>query len=94
MTAGTKRVRQSEKLDLRLTAAAKRSLQAAAERQHKSLTEFVLDSALTTAEAILMEQRSIELSAEWKAILARNLAEHSTPPPSPRPARESAPSPA
>jgi hypothetical protein len=36
MTASTKRVRQSEKLDLRLTAAAKRSLQAAAERQHKS----------------------------------------------------------
>jgi uncharacterized protein (DUF1778 family) len=68
MTASTKRVRRSEKLDLRLTASAKRSLQAAAELQHKSLTEFVLDSALTTAEAVLMEQRSIMLNAEqWKA---------------------------
>ncbi len=67
MTANAKRVRRSEKLDLRLTSSAKRSLQAAAELQHKSLTEFVLDSALTSAEAILAEQRSIKLNAEqWK----------------------------
>ncbi len=61
---------RSEKLDLRLTPSAKRLLQAAAEAAHKSMTEFVLDSAVTAAEDALAEQRSIKLNAEqWKAFM-------------------------
>jgi len=67
-SARAKRTTRSEKLDLRLTSSAKRMLQAAAQVSHKSMTEFVLDSALTAADDVLAEQRSIGLNAEqWKA---------------------------
>lgn len=70
MPAKTKRLARSEKLDLRLTPSAKRSIQAAAKLQHKSLTEFVLDSALTSAQEALAGQHTIKLNAEqWKAFI-------------------------
>lgn len=66
----TKRVTRSEKLDLRLTPAAKARIQAAANVQNKSLTEFVLDSALNSADALLADRRVINLNAEqWKALM-------------------------
>jgi len=37
---------RNEKLDLRLTASAKRTLQTAALAVHRSVTDFVLESAL------------------------------------------------
>ncbi len=64
------RARRSEKLDLRLTAAAKRTLQAAAAAEHKSVSEFVLDSALTRAEERLADRRHFALSTkDWIAFL-------------------------
>ncbi len=67
----SKRQLRSEKLDLRLTPSAKRLLQAAAETAHKSMTEFVLDSAVTAAEDALAGQRTIRLNAEqWKVFMA------------------------
>ena len=42
-----------EKLDLRLTPSAKRALQIAARAAHRSVSEFVLESALARAEESL-----------------------------------------
>lgn len=70
MPARAPKPTRSEKLDLRLTQRAKRTLQMAAAARHKSVTEFVLDSALTAAEDVLGEQRSIRLTPEqWKAFI-------------------------
>ncbi len=64
----TKRATRTEKLDLRLTSVAKARIQAAADVQNKSVTEFVLDSALNTADALLSDRRVLNLNAEqWKA---------------------------
>ena len=41
---------RTEKLDLRLSRAAKKTLQAAATAERKSVSEFVLDTALNGAE--------------------------------------------
>jgi len=61
------RVRRTEKLDLRLTPAAKSSLQAAAAAAHRSVSEFVLESALARAEETLPDRRRFGLDAErWR----------------------------
>ncbi len=65
-----KRSTRSEKVDLRLTPQAKRRIQAAAEVQNKSVSEFVLDSALTTADVLLADQTGVRLNAkQWKAFM-------------------------
>ena len=65
-SARAKRQTRSEKLDLRLTSAAKRRLQVAAEAEKKSLTEFVLESALMRADESLADRRHFTLSAkDW-----------------------------
>ena len=62
---------RSEKLDLRLTPAAKRMLHAAAAAERRSVSEFVLDSALSRAEETLADRRFFGLDAErWAAFLA------------------------
>lgn len=62
---------RTEKLDLRLTRHAKRALQAAAAVAHRSVSEFVLESALARADEALADRRSFGLSAsQWKAFLA------------------------
>lgn len=62
---------RSEKLDLRLTRNAKRALQAAAAASHRSVSEFVLESALARAEEALADRRTFGLNAtQWKAFLA------------------------
>ena len=61
----------TEKLDLRLTPAAKLALQAAAAADRRSLSEFVLDSALARAEETLAMRRHFGLNAErWEAFMA------------------------
>ncbi len=62
---------RTEKLDLRLTIDAKRTIQAAAATAHRSVSEFVLESALTKAGEALADRRFFSLSADkWKAFLA------------------------
>ncbi|MBS0311931.1 MAG: DUF1778 domain-containing protein [Proteobacteria bacterium] len=62
---------RTEKLDLRLTAAAKQALTAAAVATRRSVSEFVLDSALTRAEETLAMRRHFGLDAEkWEAFMA------------------------
>ena len=63
-SARAKRATRSEKLDLRLTPQAKRSLQLAAEAAHKSVSEFVVESALARADEALLDRRQILVSAE------------------------------
>ena len=62
---------RSEKLHLRLTRNAKRALQAAAAVSHRSVSEFVLESALARADEALADRRFFGLNAtQWKAFLA------------------------
>jgi len=62
---------RSEKLDLRLTPSAKRALQIAAQAAQRSVSEFVLESALTRADETLPDRRRFGLSAEqWSEFQA------------------------
>ena len=62
---------RSEKLDLRLTPQAKQRIVAAAEAQNRSVSDFVLSSALERADETLAEQRSFILSPEkWATFQA------------------------
>lgn len=64
------RITRTEKLDLRLTAEAKHTLTAAAQAQRRSLSEFVLESALGRAEEALADRRVFQLPPEkWKAFI-------------------------
>jgi len=67
----TQRVYRTDKLDLRLTPAAKRTLRAAAAAESKSVSEFVLGAALSQAEERLADRRVFTLDAEsWDAFAA------------------------
>jgi uncharacterized protein (DUF1778 family) len=75
------RTNRSEKLDLRLTPNAKRALQSAAQATHKTLSDFVLESALARADTVLAERQVFRLDGErWQAFMAALDA-----PPRPRP---------
>ena len=64
------RTTRSEKLDLRLTPDAKMVLQAAAIASHRSVSEFVLESALARADEALADRRTFGLGAvQWKAFI-------------------------
>lgn len=65
------RSNRTEKLDLRLTPEAKNALQAAAAVSNRSVSEFVLESALARADEALADRRRFGLnSAQWKEFLA------------------------
>jgi len=65
------RTTRSEKLDLRLRRADKQALQAAAAALRRSVSEFVLESALARADEALADRRSFGLNAtQWKAFMA------------------------
>lgn len=62
---------RSEKLDLRLTPSAKALLQEAASASSRSVSEFVLESALARAEETLPDRRHFGLDADsWSAFQA------------------------
>jgi uncharacterized protein (DUF1778 family) len=66
----TTRTTRSEKLDLRLTPQAKRTLAAAAAAERRSISDYVLESALGRAEETLADRRSFGLDAErWQAFM-------------------------
>src|SRR6266481_1465209 len=76
---------RNQKLDLRLTLSAKRSLQIAAQAAGRSVSEFVLESALSRAEETLPDRRRFGLNArQWAAFHA---ALDAPPQPAPRLAR-------
>lgn len=62
---------RSDKLDIRITPEAKRVLQQAAKERHTTISQFVLESALTSASAVLAERSRIGLDVEqWTAFMA------------------------
>lgn len=63
--------RRTVKLDVRVSPAAKAKLQAAAASVHRSMSDFVMESALARAEDTLAERRVFGLDAEkWAAFQA------------------------
>ena len=76
---------RTEKLDLRLTPSAKRTLQSAALAARSSVSDFVLECALARAAETLPDRRRFGLTAgQWKAFQA---ALDAPPSPAPRLAR-------
>ena len=62
---------RSERVDLRMTPAAKRTLQRAAAVNDKTLSEFLLDSGLTAAFDTLADRRVFQLDeVQWAAFMA------------------------
>ncbi len=73
---------RSEKLDLRLSAEAKRTLSAAAAASQRSVSEFVLESALARAAESLPDRQRFNLDAKsWEAF---HVALDAPPRPMPR----------
>jgi uncharacterized protein (DUF1778 family) len=67
----TTRTTRSEKLDLRLTAEAKRILATAAAVERRSISDFVLESALGRAAETLADRHSFRLdAARWETFQA------------------------
>ncbi len=63
--------KRTDRIDLRVHPDAKEALQAAAALRHKSVSEFILDSALGAADEILADRRYFGLNAEqWQAFQA------------------------
>jgi len=59
---------RDEKLEMRLTPSAKQILKTAASAMHRSVSEFVLESALARAEETLPDRRRFGLNkAQWEA---------------------------
>ncbi|MDZ5647421.1 DUF1778 domain-containing protein [Nitrospirillum sp. BR 11828] len=59
---------RTQKLDLRLTPSAKRTLQLAASATSRSVSEFVIESALARAAETLPDRTRFDLDAErWQA---------------------------
>ena len=67
----TQRTNRTEKLDLRLSKSAKQTLQAAATAARKSVSEFVLETALSEAEERLADRHVFTLDdKQWEAFIA------------------------
>ncbi|MHB1560281.1 MAG: type II toxin-antitoxin system TacA family antitoxin [Isosphaeraceae bacterium] len=65
------RVLRTSKLDLRLTPEAKEKLQAAAKAAHRSVSEFVLESAIVRADETLAGRTRFGLDADrWQMFLS------------------------
>ena len=62
---------RSERVDLRMTPTAKRTLQRAAAASNKSVSEFLLDSSLSAAFDLLADRRVFQLDeTQWAAFIA------------------------
>jgi uncharacterized protein (DUF1778 family) len=62
---------RSERVDLRMTPAAQRTLQRAAAVTNKTLTEFLLDAGLSAALDTLADRRVFQLDEKrWDAFMA------------------------
>lgn len=60
--------RKNERIDVRVTATAKETLQRAAALSHKNVSEFLLDAGLQAANESLADRRIFALDeADWQA---------------------------
>jgi uncharacterized protein (DUF1778 family) len=59
---------RNEKIDLRITPSAKRALQIAASAAQRTVSEFILESAMARAEETLPDRQHFGLDAgQWEA---------------------------
>lgn len=62
---------RSEKLDLRLTPSAKQKIVCAAAAEQRTVSDYVLEAALSKADETLADRQHFGLNAEqWSAFLA------------------------
>ena len=62
---------RTDKIDIRIAPDAKRLLQEAARERHTTISQFVLDTALSAAREVLAERNQISLNAEqWEKFVA------------------------
>lgn len=67
----TRQEPRSERIDVRTSASVKHLLQQAAQAANKTVSEFMLDSALTAASETLADRRMFMLDEDrWKAFIA------------------------
>lgn len=60
--------KRTDRIDLRIHPKAKEALQVAASLRHKSVSEFILESALDAADEVLADRRFFSLTTEqWEA---------------------------
>lgn len=65
------RAKRTNRLNIRATKTEKKLLETAAARQDTTVSDFVLESARSRAEAILAEERNFELPPDrWKAFVS------------------------
>ena len=63
--------KRTDRIDLRIQPEAKEALQAAASLRHKTVSEFIIDSALRAADEVLADRRYFGLDADkWEAFIA------------------------
>ncbi|MDD2801167.1 MAG: DUF1778 domain-containing protein [Methylococcales bacterium] len=63
--------KRTDRIDLRIHPKAKEALQVAASLRHKSVSEFILESALDAADEVLADRRYFSLNTEqWEAFQA------------------------
>ena len=63
--------KRTNRIDLRIHTKAKEALQAAASLRHKSVSEFILESALGAVDEVLADRRYFSLNIEqWAAFQA------------------------
>jgi len=73
---------KSERIDIRTTQRVKRTLQDAATASSKTVSEFLIDSAMSRAAEVLADRRLFLLDdAQWERFMA---ALDAPPPPMPR----------
>jgi len=66
-----KTTKRSDRIDLRIDPKAKEALQAAALLKHKTVSEFILENAISAANEVLADRRHFVLNAEqWEAFQA------------------------
>lgn len=62
---------KSERVDVRMTPTAKRTIQRAAALENKTVTEFLVDSSLSAAFDALADRRVFQLDEnQWAAFMA------------------------
>ncbi len=63
-------IKRTDRIDLRINPKAKEAIQAAASLNHKSVSEFIIESALNAADEELADRRYFSLDAEqWSVFL-------------------------
>jgi uncharacterized protein (DUF1778 family) len=71
MIAAKSRKIRDERLSIRITSERKQLIAKAAEKENKNISDFILEKALSAAEAIVFDDSSFGLDkTQWKSFMA------------------------